>query len=58
MSPPKSPIQSETSHEQEGPTSECLDRFVGTWHGGVVEGRDEFLKAMELPWLVRKVAAM
>ena len=55
-----SPAADETSQPQcdGGPTSNDLDRFVGTWKGGELRGRDEFLKAMELPWLVRKVAAM
>ena len=44
--------------EGDGPSSSALDRFVGTWKGGAVKGRDDFLKAMELPWLVRKVATM
>mmetsp|Transcript_2702 Transcript_2702/g.5644 ORF Transcript_2702/g.5644 Transcript_2702/m.5644 type:complete len:368 (+) Transcript_2702:222-1325(+) len=42
----------------DGPSADGLARFVGTWRGGAVEGREEFLKAMELPWLVRKIAAM
>ena len=33
-----------------------LDRFVGTWRGGAVEGREPFLKAMELNWVLRQIA--
>lgn len=32
-------------------------RFVGTWRAAGVEGRDEFLKAMALPWVLRQIAA-
>eukprot|EP00908_Phaeocystis_cordata_P017828 Transcript_29198.p2 GENE.Transcript_29198~~Transcript_29198.p2 ORF type:complete len:355 (+),score=142.22 Transcript_29198:393-1457(+) len=40
-----------------GPRAADLERFVGVWKAAGVEGREEFLKAMQLPWILRKVAA-
>jgi len=54
----------EASLERQGAPAEAsagpndLERFVGTWKGGEVKNRDEFLKAMDLPWVLRKVASM
>ena len=39
------------------PSASELGRFVGTWKAAGVEGREEFLKAMSLPWILRKIAA-
>ena len=37
-------------------TGPNFGRWMGHWKGGPVEGRDEFLKAMELNWVLRQVA--
>lgn len=39
------------------PTESAMCRFSGTWHAIKVEGRDDFLKSMSLPWILRKIAA-
>ena len=40
-----------------GPTEAELDAFCGWWHPIKVDGREEMLKAMKLPWILRKIAA-
>ena len=41
-----------------GPTQSDIERYVGTWKAAGVEGREAFLKAMELPWILRKLVAV
>lgn len=40
-----------------GPQLSDLQRYLGTWKAAGVEGREEFMKAMQLPWILRKIAA-
>ena len=40
-----------------GPQSSDLQRYLGKWKAAGIEGRDEFMKAMQLPWILRKIAA-
>lgn len=40
-----------------GPQLSDLQSYVGKWKAAGVEGREEFMKAMQLPWILRKIAA-
>jgi len=39
-----------------GPSDAEMDAYVGVWRAAGLENRDEFLKAMELPWILRQIA--
>ena len=40
-----------------GPNDMELEEFCGWWHPIKIEGREEMLKAMKLPWILRKIVA-
>ena len=40
----------------QGPCDADLDAYVGVWRAAGLEGRDELLKAMALPWILRQIA--
>tara|TARA_B100000795_G_scaffold253924_1_gene224419 strand:+ start:702 stop:2408 length:1707 start_codon:yes stop_codon:yes gene_type:complete len=39
-----------------GPPDADMDEYVGVWRAAGLENRDEFLKAMALPWILRQIA--
>ena len=39
-----------------GPSDADMDEYVGVWRAAGLENRDEFLKAMALPWILRQIA--
>ena len=41
--------------EATGPSDAELEEYVGVWRAAGIEGRDELLTAMALPWILRQV---
>ena len=39
-----------------GPSEADMKEYVGVWRAAGLENRDEFLKAMALPWILRQIA--
>ena len=39
-----------------GPSEADMTEYVGVWRAAGLENRDEFLKAMALPWILRQIA--
>ena len=53
--PPATPAAADATGEATGPSEAVLNEFVGVWRAAGLEGRDEFLKAMALPWIIRQI---
>ena len=53
--PPATPAAADATAEATGPSEAVLNEFVGVWRAAGLEGRDEFLKAMALPWIIRQI---
>ena len=46
----------ERNAKSAGPREADLDQYVGVWRAAGLEGKDELLKAMALPWILRQIA--
>lgn len=53
--PPAAPAAADATADATGPSEAVLNEFVGVWRAAGLEGRDEFLKAMALPWIIRQI---
>ena len=51
---PVAEVRAEASNSA-GPSEADLEEYVGVWRAAGIEGRDELLTAMALPWILRQV---
>ena len=50
-----SPVAEVRAEASAGPSEADLEEYVGVWRAAGIEGRDELLTAMALPWILRQV---